>query len=584
MFKRSGYSPLRGLVFVCIAVAPAVAQYDPPAGYYNSAVGLTGAPLKSALNAIIDGHTTITYANREARLEILDQDPANSANVIEVYSGYSVPKTDFLPGVTPANTEHLWPNAYGIDDVNPAYGDLFNLRPCDTEVNSERANKYYDDGGTLPAHPEAPLCRDDADSWEARPVEKGDLARSMFYMDTRYEGDLATDGFANNLTLTDNVALITGTATNMGKLSTLINWHFSDAVDESERQRNHIIYQTTYLGVTFQQNRNPFIDHPEYVWAIWGPTPNDSRLYLGATEPGDGASLVAVDLGEVIVNGTVPGPQNVTLNKVGTNPTTYDIALSGDGSSTAAGTRQSFLGGVQNRVIAVGLTTSTATAGVKSGELTVNNTDLTSSGAGRGDADGDDVADVSLRVLDHANGSFDDAVDQNTLTLDFGTVDAGTGLHNLGFTIYSLESTPGFTAALDLDAIGGTGDTAALTTDAAPLSNLPAGTGQAFTAWLDSASVGSFSATYTISGSDQDLSGAQPTSDLVLTLVGEVVSACAAADTNCADGVTLDDVEPFVNVLLELASPCSSCAVDTNNDNFRNAADVQLFVDALLGI
>jgi endonuclease I len=581
MCKLSGFSTTLGLVVALRLAGPASAQYEPPPGYYNSAAGLTGAPLKAALNDIIDGHTTITYPNREARLEILDQDPGNSANVIEVYSGYSVPKTDFLPGVTPANTEHLWPNAYGIDDDPPADGDLFNLRPCDADVNSDRGNKYFDDGGTLPAHSEAPLCRDDADSWEARPVEKGDLARSMFYMDTRYDG---LDSFPRDLALTDNAALITSTNNNMGKLSTLINWHFSDSVNESERQRNHIIYQTTYLGVTFQQNRNPFIDHPEYVWAIWGPTPNDSRLYLGAIEPGDGASLVAVDLGEVIVNAAVPASQNVTLNKVGTNPTTYDIVLSGDASSTAAGARQSFVGGVQNRVIAIGLTSSTATAGLRSGELTVNNTDLTSSGAGRGDADGDDVADVSLRVLDHANGSFDDAVDQDTLTLDFGVVNAGTGLHNLGFTIYNLESTLTFTAALDLDSIGGTGDTAVLSTDAAPLSNLAAGDEQGFTASLDSAAIGSFSATYTISLSDQDLSGAQPTADLVLTLVGEVVSACSAADANCADGVTVDDVEPFVDVLLELAPPCSSCAVDTNNDEERNAGDIQSFVDAIMGI
>lgn len=580
MFKLFGHSPLLGLVIVFLSVAPAVAQYDPPAGYYDSATGLTGAPLKAALNDIIDQHNSISYSNREIRIEILDEDPNNSANVLEVYSSVSIAKTAFPAGA--ANTEHLWPNSYGIDDTNPAHGDLFNLRPCDVDVNSDRGNKYFDDGGTS-AHPEAPLCNDDADSWEPRPIEKGDLARSMFYLDTRYEAE-ADDGFVRNLTLTDNVATITSTNNNMGRLSTLINWHFSDSVDTSEQQRNHIIFQATYLGVTFQQNRNPFIDHPEYVWAIWGPTPNDSRLFLGAVEPGDGASLVAVDLGDVIVNGTVPAPQNVTLNKVGTNPTTYDIALSGDASSTAAGLRQTFVGGVQNRVISVGLTTSTSTAGLKSGELTVNNTDLTSSGAGRGDADGNDVADISLRVLDHANGSFDGAIDQNALNLDFGTVNAGTGLHNLGFTIYNLEATPAFTAALDLDSIGGTGDVGVLTTDAAPLSNLPTGTGQTFTVWLDSAVVGSYSATYTISGSDQDLSGAQPTADLVLTLVGEVVSACAAADANCADGVTLDDVEPFVDVLLELASPCSSCAVDANSDTLRNAADIQPFVDALLGI
>ncbi|OQZ05949.1 MAG: hypothetical protein B6D36_07540, partial [Planctomycetes bacterium UTPLA1] len=330
----------------------AFAQYDPPGNYYDPAIGLTGAPLKAALNSIIDGHTSISYSNREGPLKVLDQDPANSLNVLLVYSGVSVVNTQFPAGS--ANTEHLWPNSYGIDNSNPAYGDLNNLRPCDKNVNSARANKFYDDGGTLPAHPEAPLCRTDADSWEARDVEKGDLARAMFYMDTRYEGD-GTDGFPRNLELTDNLATITNTNNNMGRLSTLISWHFRDQVSTEERIRNHTIY------TTYQNNRNPFTDHPEYVWAIWGPTPNDSRLYVGVVEPADGVSNAIVDLGDVFPNAAVPGAQNVTLNKAGSNPTTYEITLTGAATSADAGLRQSFIEGVQSRVLSVGLATSTAT-------------------------------------------------------------------------------------------------------------------------------------------------------------------------------------------------------------------------------
>jgi endonuclease I len=51
-------------------------------------------------------------------------------------------------GVNGWNREHLWPNSYGFDiDVTttwPALRDLFNLRPCDSQVNSSRGNKYYD--------------------------------------------------------------------------------------------------------------------------------------------------------------------------------------------------------------------------------------------------------------------------------------------------------------------------------------------------------------------------------------------------------------------------------------------------------
>tara|TARA_Y100000739_G_C20599278_1_gene462067 strand:- start:1957 stop:2475 length:519 start_codon:yes stop_codon:yes gene_type:complete len=49
----------------------------------------------------------------------------------------------------------------------------------------------------------------------------------------------------------------------LGKLSSLIQWHIDDPVDDFERNRNEIIFG-------FQQNRNPFIDHPNLVNYIWG--------------------------------------------------------------------------------------------------------------------------------------------------------------------------------------------------------------------------------------------------------------------------------------------------------------------------
>ncbi|RIK62980.1 MAG: hypothetical protein DCC65_16700 [Planctomycetota bacterium] len=565
---------------LCLFTPSARAQYDPPAGYYNSAVGLTGAPLKAALNAIIDGHSSVSYSNREPRLEILDQDPANSANVILVYSGYSVSKAIFPGGA--ANTEHLWPNGYGIDDSSPAHGDLFNLRPCGSDVNGTRGNKYYDDGGVIPAHPEAPLCRADGDSWEPRAVEKGDIARAMFYVDTRYEGD-ATDGLPRNLVLTDNVASITTTGNNFGKLSTLISWHFADPVDDSERQRNHIIFQASYGGQTFQQNRNPFIDHPEYVWAIWGPAPNDSRLYLGGVEPSNGASAVALNFGAVIVGGPLPAPQNVTLNKTGANPTTFEITLSGDVASAQAGPRQSFIAGAQNRVLTVSLTGSTAASGILGGSLVVDNTDLTSAGTGRGSADGDDVVSASLTVLDHAAPSFSGEAPQPELTLDFGLVLPGSGVHTLNFAIHNRDATPGLTAALDLDAISGAGDTAQLSTDLAPFAALAPGASLPFVASLDTTTPGVYSATFTLELSDENLPGATSTPNLMLTLVAEVgVPVCLASDANCDDVITPDDIAPFVDVLLEMSGPCAFCTADINGDSLIDAADIQPFLDEVL--
>jgi endonuclease I len=553
-----------------------LAQYDPPVNYYNSAAGLTGAPLKAALNAIIDGHTAISYSNREAPLEFLDQDPGNSLNVLLIYSGVSLPKTDFLPGMTSANTEHVWANAYGIDDGAPAYGDLNNLRPCDSDVNTARGNKFFDNGGTLPAHAEAPLCRTDTDSWEVRDIEKGDVARSMFYMDTRYEGD-GTDGFANNLQLVENTALILTTGNNFGKLSTLVLWHFTDPPSTPERQRNHTIY------TNYQNNRNPFTDHPEYVWAIWGTSPNDSRLYVGGVEPPDGASALLLEQTPIIRGSALPPQTNVTLNKTGTTPTTFDVNLAGAAASTGAGPRQAFLGGPLSRNIPVGVTGSTAAPIALSGTVTIDNTDLTSAAAGQGLNDGNDVITVSLDVLDHANASFTAGVDQNTLTIDFGTVGGGCGSTDLPFAIHNLDTTPGLTAALDLDAINGTGDTSVLTTNLATFTNLSAGGNQAYVATVDTSTPGIYSATYTLSLSDENLSGAIATTDLVLTLVAEVVApTCSPSDANCDFVISIEDIDPFVNTMLGITAPCAACAVDENCDTALNGHDIPQFIEVLL--
>ena len=87
---------------------------------------------------------------------------------------------------------------------------------------------------------------------------KGDIARILFYMDVRYEGgedepDLAVTEALNNVADVPNI----------GKLSTLLDWHLQDPVDDFEMSRNEVIY-----GI--QGNRNPFIDHPEYVSILWG--------------------------------------------------------------------------------------------------------------------------------------------------------------------------------------------------------------------------------------------------------------------------------------------------------------------------
>jgi endonuclease I len=169
----------------------------PPVAYYDSAIGPTGAALKAALKQVIDGHTVLPYTATGTdtwdALKVLDEDPANAANVLMIYSGYSVAKTEQWTGSTGIwDREHLWPQSYGLVVLNAdsrARRDIFNLLPVDVNVNSSRGNKYYDE--TTPpgsSYPDAPESSYDSDSWEPRTADKGPIARALFYMAVRYDG------------------------------------------------------------------------------------------------------------------------------------------------------------------------------------------------------------------------------------------------------------------------------------------------------------------------------------------------------------------------------------------------------------
>ncbi|MEV7413950.1 endonuclease [Streptomyces sp. NPDC089919] len=236
--------------------AAATTAYTSVDAYYASADGKTGAALKSALHAIIKNQSKISYSALWEALKVTDQDPANPNNVILVYSGRSYPKSSNGGGVDDWNREHVWAKSHG--DFGTATGpgtDLHHLRPEDVTVNSTRGDKDFDMGGSPVA--QAPGSYSDADSFEPRNAVKGDVARMILYMAVRYEGD---DGWAN---LEPNDRVGNGSAPYIGKLSLLKQWNLQDPPDAFEQRRNQVIYDT------YQHNRNPFIDHPEWVNQIW---------------------------------------------------------------------------------------------------------------------------------------------------------------------------------------------------------------------------------------------------------------------------------------------------------------------------
>lgn len=244
-----------------------------PPGYYDSASGLTGDALKTALNDIIDGHIEFSYDAAKEALKVTDEDTINSDNVICLYTGWSYAKTEFGNGSEQWNREHTWSKSHGdFGDLPPAGTDIHHLRPADASVNSAKNNRDFHTGTTQYIDGSGPTdCYMDTDIWEPRDAVKGDVARMIFYMATRYEGE---NGEVD-LEIVDYVNTAPSYEAYYGKLTTLMQWHIDDPVDSWEISRNNIIY------TSYQENRNPYIDHPEYVNLIWGtfyPEPSNHVL------------------------------------------------------------------------------------------------------------------------------------------------------------------------------------------------------------------------------------------------------------------------------------------------------------------
>jgi endonuclease I len=231
--------------------------------------GFSGDSLKTELNQIIKNHIEFPYTSSSTDvwdiLKQTDRDTADSNNVLLIYSGWSVNANQEYNSGAGWSREHVWAKSRG--NFGTAIGpgtDVHALRPCDVSVNSARNNRWFAECTEEYIDGDGPTGSYRSSTkwvWKPNDKVKGDVARMIFYMATRYEGE----GGEPDLEIVDSIP--SNSSTNLpihAKLSDLMRWHLEDTVDDWERNRNDIIYYS------FQQNRNPFIDHPEYAQMIWG--------------------------------------------------------------------------------------------------------------------------------------------------------------------------------------------------------------------------------------------------------------------------------------------------------------------------
>ena len=271
----------KNFLVVCLCIFSLKLNAQIPNGYYNSTNGLSGVALQQALHDIIDNHTVISYGNLYNAFGSTDQ--KTNGKVWDIYSD--------LPGGTPPyeysntsadqcgnydseadcyNREHSWPNSWfgGLSNI-PTYSDLFHLYPTDGYVNNRRANNPYGEvtSATWTSENGSKVGSNTTTGYSGtvfEPIDeyKGDLARGYFYLTTRYKGE---DSNWDVSEMTNKATLLPWA------VCLLLDWHHQDSVSTKETNRNNSIYQ-------LQNNRNPFIDHPEWADSIFSCTLNPTGV------------------------------------------------------------------------------------------------------------------------------------------------------------------------------------------------------------------------------------------------------------------------------------------------------------------
>jgi endonuclease I len=237
---------------------------DPFNGYYNPVNGLTGTALKTALHNLIDNNT---YSSYDGAKLFLFQDLDNNNGVVRcVYTGQDYTVSSSYDGSSNPNTEHTYAQSwFTTSEESIKKADVHHLFVSNSSVNSSRGNLPFDIvtnvGTTYPSYNGYVSKRGTNSSgdtvFEPADQHKGNLARALLYFNVRYDQTLSQGG--------------------VDMLETLLLWHNADPVDAAELARNTLVYG-------HQGNRNPFVDHPEYVSYIWGgSSPNTTIQFSPAS-------------------------------------------------------------------------------------------------------------------------------------------------------------------------------------------------------------------------------------------------------------------------------------------------------------
>ncbi len=305
------------LFFIIIFTIKGFSQI--PAGYYDSATG-TGYTLKTQLFSIIDNHNSQSYSDLWSLYTtsaFRDHWYENDNSLLDLYSekptgtdSYEYTSTNDQCGSYGAegdcyNREHLFPQGF-FNEALPMKSDAHFVVPSDGKVNGIRSNYPFGKVGSASSTSTngsklgSNLDSDYSSGYTGtvfEPIDefKGDVARAMFYVATRYQ-DVITSWDSWPMVDGTNTQVYANTFKNI-----LLAWHQLDPVSSYEIGKNNEIYYN------FQGNRNPYIDHPEYVASIWGTVAGtEDEMYLSLKiYPNPSNDIIYIESDELINDYTI---------------------------------------------------------------------------------------------------------------------------------------------------------------------------------------------------------------------------------------------------------------------------------------
>ncbi len=270
-------------VFIVISCNTFSQTYE--SDYYSSAKDLTGYELKTALHTIIKNHTSQGYGSLWGFYSNYEKDKyyEKDGSIMDMYSENPNGKDsyNFIVGTDQCGTykvegdcynrEHSFPRSWFGGKIDPMNSDVHHIFPTDGFVNGKRGSYPFGEveSATFTSKngSKKGACAKETGYTGTvfEPIDefKGDFARAQFYMATRYEDKAA--GWGNNS------PSLNGTKDQVFEkwaLNILIKWHLNDPVSQKETDRNNAAFD-------YQGNRNPFVDHPEFVECIWNNKCND---------------------------------------------------------------------------------------------------------------------------------------------------------------------------------------------------------------------------------------------------------------------------------------------------------------------